>query len=507
MSSTKEECPICTEEYNKNTRSQVKCEYCPMEACRSCCERYILEKNTITCMDTSCNRQWTRKHISTHFTQSFINTQLKIHRENILFEKERQTFPEAIEKMTHLETIKKDFQIILSMLGNEDINSDKSLYYTILSISNILFEKIKKHNIDANYNYIDIFFIHIDYHIERIYNIIFNTITNIDRIYNVLFTTPNYVGHLTITRITEIFTIINDIIRGTGKNEMKKKVIQCPTESCNGILDAEWHCILCKKTYCSSCLEVKQSDEEHKCNPDTVETVKLLKTDTKSCPKCKANIYKIDGCDQMWCIKCHTAFSWKTGAIETKIHNPHYYEWMRANNGQRNENENENENVCRDEELNETHANILFQCKEKKNIYKYRFENEIRNVIHLREDELPKYAANNNNRMENHFKSTMKMNYLNKQISEKEYKQFLGNEENNKDRNIEIYQLIQMWIVVKTDILKRILHDVKNKKKDDDYDSYIYDSYNGELDELKNFIKSHLNTIEKTYKTKILLYV
>ena len=32
----------------------------------------------------------------------------------------------------------------------------------------------------------------------------------------------------------------------------------------------------------------------------------------------------------MWCVKCHTAFSWRTGAIETKIHNPHYYEWMRS---------------------------------------------------------------------------------------------------------------------------------------------------------------------------------
>jgi hypothetical protein len=493
------ECQICTEKY---TRSPVKCEYCPMEACRSCCEKYILGKNTITCMDTACNRQWTRKHISTHFTQSFINTQLKIHRENILFEKERQTFPEAIEKMTHLGTIKEDFQFILSTLGNENLNSDKSLYYTILSISNILFEKIKKHNIDANYNYIDIFLTHIDYHVERIYNIIFT--------HYVSSSSSASAQHLTITRITDIFTIINDIIRGTGKSEMKKKVTQCPTQSCNGILDVEMRCILCKKTYCSSCLEDKPLEEEHKCNPDTVETVNLLKTDTKSCPKCKANIYKIDGCDQMWCIKCHTAFSWKTGAIETKIHNPHYYEWMRANNGgviQRNENE--NENICRDEELNQTHANILFQCNEEnKNIYKYRFENEIKNVIHLREDELPKYAVNNNNnnnnRMENHYKSTMKMNYLNKQISEKEYKQFLGNEENKKDRNIEIYQLIQMWIVVKTDILKRILHDVKNKKKND---SYIYDAYNVELDELKNFIKSHLNAIEKTYKTKILLYV
>ena len=34
----------------------------------------------------------------------------------------------------------------------------------------------------------------------------------------------------------------------------------------------------------------------------------------------------------MYCIKCHTAFSWRTGAIERgNVHNPEYYRWMREN--------------------------------------------------------------------------------------------------------------------------------------------------------------------------------
>lgn len=42
----------------------------------------------------------------------------------------------------------------------------------------------------------------------------------------------------------------------------------------------------------------------------------------------------ISNCDQIWCVKCHTAFSWRTGKIETgTIHNPHFYEYQRRMNG------------------------------------------------------------------------------------------------------------------------------------------------------------------------------
>jgi len=36
----------------------------------------------------------------------------------------------------------------------------------------------------------------------------------------------------------------------------------------------------------------------------------------------------------MWCIECKTAFSWKSGEIVNgKIHNPHYYEYLRKTQG------------------------------------------------------------------------------------------------------------------------------------------------------------------------------
>lgn len=67
---------------------------------------------------------------------------------------------------------------------------------------------------------------------------------------------------------------------------------------------------------------------DHKCDPQDIQTATLLKQNTKPCPKCHVLIYKIDGCDQMRCTQCHVAFSWIRGTIETRIHNPHYFEWM-----------------------------------------------------------------------------------------------------------------------------------------------------------------------------------
>ena len=55
--------------------------------------------------------------------------------------------------------------------------------------------------------------------------------------------------------------------------------------------------------------------KEHKCNEDDINTAKLLKKDTKYCPKCNFGITKISGCDVMFCTQCNTSFNWKTMEI------------------------------------------------------------------------------------------------------------------------------------------------------------------------------------------------
>tara|TARA_B100000287_G_scaffold435614_1_gene504931 strand:- start:1119 stop:2318 length:1200 start_codon:yes stop_codon:yes gene_type:complete len=104
--------------------------------------------------------------------------------------------------------------------------------------------------------------------------------------------------------------------------------IKCPSDKCNGFLDSKYLCTLCDTKFCKHCMEIKE--EDHECNEETKATVQAIKKEAKPCPGCGEMISKIDGCDQMWCVKCHIQFSWRTGAQMTGYnHNPEYFRWMR----------------------------------------------------------------------------------------------------------------------------------------------------------------------------------
>ena len=135
---------------------------------------------------------------------------------------------------------------------------------------------------------------------------------------------------------TNIRTLHNQTSEGTSKKDRKKFIMGCPGEDCRGFLSSAWKCGTCGIYVCSKCRIVKTSknDEQHVCKDDDVATAKMLSKETKPCPKCAVPIFKISGCDQMWCIECQTPFSWNTGQRVTGIiHNPHFYQWQRQNNG------------------------------------------------------------------------------------------------------------------------------------------------------------------------------
>ena len=116
--------------------------------------------------------------------------------------------------------------------------------------------------------------------------------------------------------------------------EARKFIMGCPRDGCRGFLSTQYKCGLCGYHTCKDCLKCKghnaEEIEAHICNPDDIATANLIRSTCKPCPNCGERISKIEGCDQMWCTSCKTAFSWRTGRVDTGIvHNPHFFQFQR----------------------------------------------------------------------------------------------------------------------------------------------------------------------------------
>ena len=127
----------------------------------------------------------------------------------------------------------------------------------------------------------------------------------------------------------EHYQNIYNLKNGKGKEERKKFIMPCPHNGCKGFLSQQYKCEICKLHTCPTCLEVigYNKTDEHVCKKESVESAELIKKDTKPCPNCGVRIFKISGCDQMWCTECETTFSWNTGRllVDVQVHNPHFY--------------------------------------------------------------------------------------------------------------------------------------------------------------------------------------
>lgn len=137
---------------------------------------------------------------------------------------------------------------------------------------------------------------------------------------------------LLYNKIKEIQLEINNLhIQSNKKNVKFNYSYSCPKDNCKGFLNNDFTCEVCISLVCKSCYVVI-GDKEHECDEKMVETFNMIKKEAKPCPSCGEFISKINGCDQMFCTLCGTAFSWKTGIIEKGIiHNPHAHTFFQNN--------------------------------------------------------------------------------------------------------------------------------------------------------------------------------
>jgi len=265
------DCNICCEKLNKSTRKPVTCGLCQHTACMACTKQYLLQSvHQAHCM--SCRKEWTMDMLTDVMPKSFLNEEYRSMRETVLFEEEKTYLPDFLEEAERMKKLDGFNEMIRSI------------------------EKSMKDNED-----------------------------NEDQ----LVRTQREKNRELVKQRDEVYIKIHVLRNKTQKEEKREVVMKCPIGECRGFLSSKFHCGMCETQVCKDC-HLKQ-DEEHKCNQDDVATVSELKRSTRPCPKCNVRIYKTDGCDQMFCVQCHTAFSWNTGKEEQGvIHNPHYFETLRA---------------------------------------------------------------------------------------------------------------------------------------------------------------------------------
>ena len=274
---SKRKCCICEETYNRVANTEVVCSSCQVSSCRRCIQTYLVSTtNDPHCMH--CKKAWEREFIDDNLTATYRMNDYKKHRENILLDREIALMPAT---QYRAEQIKEADKLYSEMMPPLDAQL-KELYEETNAIS-------KK--------------------INAIYTLRSDTMHQI---------------RLLRTGQTKKAKVDINFVR------------KCPDGDCRGFLSTAWKCGLCSKWACPECHEIKgiHRDSEHECKPENIATAKLLAKDSRPCPGCGVVICKIEGCDQMWCPQCHTAFSWRTGQKETGVvHNPHFYEWQRRVNG------------------------------------------------------------------------------------------------------------------------------------------------------------------------------
>lgn len=430
------ECEICGEFYNKSKRTPIECMYCCFTACRTCCETYVLDRSTPTCMSADCKKVWPRSFMSQNFTAVFINKDFKAHREQVLFELQLCRLPDTQP------LVEEEIQQEITTARVRELDA--------------IISDLKKQKADI---------------------------------------------------------LVHDMRRRAQPAETKTNTFirACPGELCRGYLNPQWECGLCEKKTCKACLEIME--EEHECNPDTVETATLLKSDTKPCPVCRTLIFKVSGCDQMWCTQCKTAFSWKSGSIETQIHNPHYYEWRRQNGGM----ERAVGDVECGRELNQQlfenfHYYIRMMHKSffqvdlnscpLGRVIKYippiqRISNIFRNLMHLRHIEIPRFSPNYEIKNEQ-----LRIKYLRQKISEEKFKSLIQANDKAQEKNREILQILQLMYTAGCDLMFRIV-EMTRSMITEDIDLGIL----SEFDELILICNRKLFHVTLVYKSTQYLFI
>ncbi len=267
-----DECGVCCEAYNKSSRVQIECERVGCNY-KACseCVRAYLLTSVNEPHCMECKTNWSAKFMLI-LKKNWLNEIYRPHREKFLCDLELSKIAETMPAAERYIAVKKQ----------EKVTDELRSQYMVLKL------ELEKINAKVNESH------RITQHIKN--------------------------GHL------------------DGKAEKKEFFMPCPAVDCKGLLSTQYKCGICDMFTCHECHEVigpSKTEHTHVCDANNVASALAIKKETKQCPGCHNRIFRVEGCSQMWCTGCHTAFDWNTGRkVSTQgLHNPHWFEYQRTLNG------------------------------------------------------------------------------------------------------------------------------------------------------------------------------
>ena len=153
-------------------------------------------------------------------------------------------------------------------------------------------------------------------------------------------------------------------------------------------------------------------------------------------------------CDQMFCIQCHTPFSWKSGKEELGvIHNPHYFEALR-NGNIKEVRHRQNQGECGPIPQFSAIDNYLYYSGVKKDILDkmYYFYQK---MIHHRQMTLPLYINRDDRTQE-------RLKYLTGKYDEKKFKQKLFVYHESDLRKKEEHEIMSSYVTIGEELFRSL---------------------------------------------------
>lgn len=449
INATDNQCSVCTEQYNRQSRRDVRCPGCSHRCCAVCIEKYLdISNNHPQCMQ--CHRPWNNQFVIEMFGNASAR-RIAQTKKNNMFQMQKSLFPHT------------QAYIRLVTRSDEMTAEIKDLKNTIKTIKDQIEElNIRQYQLHVQKHYIERDFLRYFQNrgnMEMIDDVINDSLDNL--VYDDGEEEPdNSTEHTT----TEASTSSNtNVVSNTQQQQLQQTYVQpCGKPDCKGFVSSKGICGLCKTTYCRKCMK-EQSQDDHVCDKNDVLSVEAIKKDSKQCPNCNTMIHRISGCPDMFCTSCFTAFNWNNLRIDRNGNsNPLYYRWIREGSGVdfRRGGGDDFPNNC--EALHFRHVirstnyvNILSKQ------IKTAIENALQSLHHTEQEAWRHYQSMFNNRVSSNFETATlqaRAKFMMNESSEENFKTQLMRINKAKEFNDNIEQSRNLVIGYRNDMMQHIVY-------------------------------------------------